>query len=60
MNDTDNNQENNKEQKFDWQSLLRRKDRPLPKAGCSWAFYLALLAILAYLIIMFLKYKTII
>ena len=43
--------------KLDWQSLLRRKDRPLPKAGCSWAFYIALLLIIAYLIVMFLKYK---
>lgn len=48
----------NKKQSIDWQNFLRRKDRPLPKAGCSWAFYIVLLAIIAYLIIMFLKYKT--
>lgn len=44
-------------QKFDWQAFLRRKDRPLPKAGCSWAFYIALLLIFVYLIVMFIKYK---
>lgn len=44
--------------KIDWQSFLRRKDRPLPKAGCSWAFYIVLLLIIAYLIIMYVKYKS--
>lgn len=57
MSDNDEKTENSKEEKFDWQSLLQRKDRPLPKAGCSWAFYIALLLITAYLVIMFLKYK---
>lgn len=44
-------------EKFDWLALLRRKDRPLPKAGCSWAFYIALLLMVVYLVVMFLKYK---
>ena len=43
--------------KIDWQSFLRRKDRPLPKAGCSWAFYIALGLMIAYLIVMFIKYR---
>lgn len=51
--------EADKEQKFDWQSFLRRKDRPLPKAGCSWAFYIVLLLIIVYLIAMFIKYKQV-
>ena len=51
--------EDSREQKFDWQSLLRRKDRPLPKAGCSWAFYIVLLLIIVYLIAMFIKYKQV-
>lgn len=38
--------------------LLSRKDRPLPKAGCSWAFYIALLLIIGYLVVMFLKYRN--
>lgn len=43
---------------LDLRRLLLRKDRPLPKAGCSWAFYLVLLAMVAYLVIMFIKYKN--
>ena len=27
---------------FDWKRLLVRKDRPLPKQGCSWAFFIFL------------------
>ncbi|MBQ1408555.1 MAG: hypothetical protein IIY87_02220 [Bacteroidales bacterium] len=42
---------------FDWQSLLRRKDRPLPKAGCSWAFYIFLLLLIAFLIISYLNFN---
>lgn len=38
-------------------TFLRRKDRPLPKAGCSWAFYIVLLLMVIYLVVMFLKYK---
>lgn len=57
MNDNENNQvESN--QKFDWHTLLRRKDRPLPKAGCSRAFYIVLLLMVIYLVVMFLKYKA--
>lgn len=56
MSDNENNQvESNG--KFDWHTLLRRKDRPLPKAGCSWAFYILLLLMVIYLVVMFLKYK---
>ena len=42
---------------FFWLTFLRRKDRPLPKAGCSWAFYIVLLLMVIYLVVMFLKYK---
>lgn len=45
------------EERLDWQWLLRRKERPLPKAGCSWAFYGALLLTVAYLVVMFVKYR---
>ena len=44
---------------FDLKRLLLRKDRPLPKAGCSWAFYIVLLLLIAYLVIMFVKYRNI-
>ena len=42
---------------FDWKRMLLRKDRPLPKAGCSWAFYIVLLMMVIYLIVMFVKYQ---
>ncbi|MBP5327315.1 MAG: hypothetical protein J6Y98_05325 [Bacteroidales bacterium] len=50
--------DNNKGQ-FEWKRMFLRKDRPLPKAGCSWAFYLLLLAMIIYLVLMFFKYKQI-
>ena len=43
--------------KFDFHRLLLRKDRPLPKAGCSWAFYVFLLLIIVYLAFMYIKYS---
>ena len=43
---------------FDWKRLLLRKDRPLPKVGCSWAFYIVLILMIVYLIVMFVKYKN--
>ncbi len=46
------------EHAFEWRRMLLRKDRPLPKAGCSWAFYLVLLLLIIYLVIMFVKYKN--
>ena len=42
---------------FDWKRMLLRKDRPMPKAGCSWAFYIVLLLMAIYLIVMFVKYQ---
>jgi len=56
MSDNENNQVESNE-KFDWLTFLRRKDRPLPKTGCSWAFYIVLLLMVIYLVVMFLKYK---
>lgn len=43
---------------IDWRRLLLRKDRPLPKAGCSWAFYIVLLLLIAYLVVMFIRYNN--
>ena len=37
--------------------LFTRKDRPLPKRGCSWAFYIFLALIFIFLAVMFIKYK---
>lgn len=44
--------------KLDWKRLWLRKDRPLPKAGCSWAFYIVLAAMIVYLVIMYVKYQN--
>lgn len=38
---------------------FNRDDRPLPKRGCSVAFYAVLLLIVAFLAVMFAKYKNI-
>ena len=42
---------------IDWHRLLLRKDRPLPKRGCSVAFYIFMALLLAALIIMWTVYK---
>ena len=34
-----------------------RKDRPLPKRGCSWAFFIVLGLLTLGLIVMYLLYK---
>lgn len=47
----------NHEEPIDWGSILRRKDRPLPKRGCSWAFYIVLFLLIGYLVVMYIKYK---
>ncbi len=48
----------NDDEQIDWKRIFLRKDRPLPKVGCSWAFYIVLLLLIIYLIVMFIKYKT--
>ncbi len=47
-----------KEPEFEWKRLFLRKDRPLPKAGCSWAFYIFLLLLAAFLVVMYIRYKN--
>jgi len=47
------------EEGVDFRRLLLRKDRPLPKPGCSWAFYLLLLALIVYLVVTFIHFKSI-
>ncbi len=49
----------NDNEQFEWKRLLLRKDRPLPKAGCSWAFYIVLLLLMVFLAVMFIKYKNV-
>lgn len=37
--------------------MMRRKDRPLPPRGCSWAFYIFLLVMLLLLVAAYLVYR---
>ncbi len=57
----DNVQNNTSQQdgSFDWKNLVTRKERPLPKVGCRWAFYIALLLLIVFLVVMFVKYKSV-
>ena len=45
------------EKRFDWRRLVTRRERPLPRAGCSWAFYLFLLLVTAFLVFSYIKYE---
>ena len=56
MSDKQSNEQN--DSGFDFKRMLLRKDRPLPKAGCSWAFYIVLLLMIVYLVVMFVRYKS--
>ena len=38
------------------ESLMRRKERPLPPKGCSWAFYIFLLLLAILLFVAYLFY----
>lgn len=37
---------------------FNRKDRPLPKVGCSWAFYVFLLLLVVLLVVFYVQYKS--
>ncbi len=41
-----------------FESLMRRKDRPLPKRGCSWAFYIFLFLLTAFLVVSYIIYQN--
>ncbi len=43
--------------KIKFSRIFTRKDRPLPKRGCSWAFFIFLALILIFLAVMYIKYK---
>ena len=47
-----------KKESIDWGHILRRKDRPLPPRGCSIAFYIFFVALVAILIAFFLIYNS--
>lgn len=58
--ENNDHQKHDREQRepFDWGSLFRRKDRPLPPRGCSVAFYIFLLLLFALLIVSYILYKN--
>lgn len=58
MSDETTTQGQRDEEPIDWGAIFRRKDRPLPKRGCSWAFYIFMLLLLLFLAFMFMRYKN--
>ncbi len=44
-------------QPLDFERLVQRKNRPLPKAGCSWAFFIFLGLLIVGVIIMYILYR---
>lgn len=54
-----NDPESDIDRRIEFARLFMRKDRPLPKPGCSWAFFIFLGLLTLGLIIMYAKYKTI-
>ncbi len=49
---------NDLDRKIEFARFFMRKDRPLPKRGCSWAFYIFLLLLAVFLVVMYSHYKT--
>ncbi|MBO7576709.1 MAG: hypothetical protein J6T03_04480 [Bacteroidales bacterium] len=45
------------DRKIDMARLFMRKDRPLPKPGCSWAFFVFLGLLTIGLVVMYLLYR---
>ena len=46
------------DRKIDFARAFMRKDRPLPKPGCSWAFFIFLGLLTLGLVAMWFLYKT--
>ena len=45
------------DRKIDFARVFMRKDRPLPKPGCSWAFFIFLGLLTIGVIVMYFIYK---
>ena len=50
-------QQSDIDRKIEVARLFTRKDRPLPKRGCSWAFFIFLGLLTLGLVVMYLIYK---
>lgn len=46
------------DRKIDFARAFMRKDRPLPKPGCSWAFFIFLGLLTLGLVVMYIMYKN--
>lgn len=55
MSDNSDNEDINR--KIDFARVFMRKDRPLPKQGCSWAFFIFLGLLTLGVVAMYVKFK---
>ena len=55
---SENDHQEEVDRKIDFARAFMRKDRPLPKPGCSWAFFIFLGLLTLGLAIMYMMYKT--
>lgn len=56
---SDQEQDEELDRKIDFARAFMRKDRPLPKQGCSWAFFIFLGALTLGLVAMYILYRNI-
>ncbi len=53
----DQNPQSDIDRKIEFARIFMRKDRPLPKRGCSWAFFIGLGLLTVGLIVVYLFYR---
>lgn len=56
---SDQEQDEELDRKIDFARAFMRKDRPLPKQGCSWAFFIFLGVLTLGLVAMYILYRNI-
>ena len=54
---TDSDRQEELDRKIDFARAFMRKDRPLPKSGCSWAFFIFLGLLTLGLVVMYILYR---
>lgn len=54
---TDSDRQEELDRKIDFARAFMRKDRPLPKPGCSWAFFIFLGLLTLGLVVMYILYR---
>lgn len=55
---SENDHQEEIDRKIDFARAFMRKDRPLPKPGCSWAFFISLGLLTLGLVVMYIMYKN--